>query len=126
MLNTILKGLKVLITGKQLVDSFSRNKPVIVPKGVPNPIPNLQHPAAVCDKARKIQDRTKLTPEQIEYIKSEYRKMREANIDLSWDNQKTTFELTKELNIALGLNKSRTSYSAVWHSKPAQESEVND
>lgn len=126
MFNKILRGLQVLIAGKQMVDSFKQNRPVPTVTPVLNPIPNLQHPAAVAGKPRKVHDRTKLTEFQIAYIRSEYRKMHEINGQLPWDQHKTTFQLTDEINAVLGLNKSRTSYSAVWNSKPVQETEVND
>jgi hypothetical protein len=126
MFNKILKGLQVLITGKQMVDSFKHNRPLPQVKPVLNPIEGLQHPAAVGEQVRKKRDCTKLTDEQIKHILSEYEKMHRENGKLPWDQHKTTFQLTKELNDTFGLNKSRTAYSAIWNQKTVQETELND
>ena len=126
MFNRILKTLQVLVTGKQMVDTLKSNRPAPVVVPVVNPIKDLQHPAAVAEQPRKKRDCTKLTAEQMQYIRNAHRKMCEANLNLPWDQHKTTFHLTEELNATLGLNKSRTAYSAIWNSSPEQETEVND
>lgn len=127
MFNKIFTVLKILVTGKNFVDSLaSKRPPVVTP--VVDPIPNLQHPAASVETTKKVRaksspDRTKLSDAQLQLVKDRYIAMQTSNIGLPWSEHKTTLELTQELNAELGLHKSRAFYSSVWNSVNKEPSE---